>query len=316
MLRLEHEWIWDSWMADDGLLYHLFFLKAPRALADPGLRHVAATVGHATSSDLVEWTYLGEAFGAGTADWDDLAVWTGSVIRDDDGLWRMFYTAVNSQGRGVKDQRLGVAVSEDLHTWRRVGEGPVIRPDPRWYKTLAEFPEASETWRDPTVVRDPGGDGWHLFVTARAVGAAPNDDGVIAHARSHDLVTWELGPPACEPGHGFGQLEVLQPRVVDGAPVVAFTCHPQEMTPQRIAADGDYSTWSAPGETLVGPWDMGRAEPFRAVPRLFAAPLVRDRAGRWVFVGFLNQEPEGIHSFEIIDPVPVRIGPNGTLVEA
>ena len=30
MLRLEHDWVWDSWVADDGERYHLFFLKAPR----------------------------------------------------------------------------------------------------------------------------------------------------------------------------------------------------------------------------------------------------------------------------------------------
>jgi hypothetical protein len=49
MLRLEDAWIWDSWIADDGERYHLFFLKAPRALADAGLRHPAATIGHASS---------------------------------------------------------------------------------------------------------------------------------------------------------------------------------------------------------------------------------------------------------------------------
>ena len=63
MLRLDDLWVWDSWVADDGDLYHLFFLQAPRALEDPGKRHTAATVGHATSPDLVDWTYLGESFG-------------------------------------------------------------------------------------------------------------------------------------------------------------------------------------------------------------------------------------------------------------
>ena len=34
MLRLADDWVWDSWIADDGERYHLFFLKAPRALGD------------------------------------------------------------------------------------------------------------------------------------------------------------------------------------------------------------------------------------------------------------------------------------------
>ena len=48
MLRLDDFWVWDSWVADDGDAYHLYFLQAPRSLGDPALRHVHATVGHAT----------------------------------------------------------------------------------------------------------------------------------------------------------------------------------------------------------------------------------------------------------------------------
>ena len=63
MLRLDDHWVWDSWVADDGRTYHLFFLQAPRSLGDPDLRHVHATVGHATSTDLVSWRYLGQCLG-------------------------------------------------------------------------------------------------------------------------------------------------------------------------------------------------------------------------------------------------------------
>jgi len=57
MLRLPDLWIWDSWIADDGGTYHLFFLQAPRSLGDPDRRHTAARIGHATWTDLVEWEY-------------------------------------------------------------------------------------------------------------------------------------------------------------------------------------------------------------------------------------------------------------------
>jgi beta-fructofuranosidase len=222
----------------------------------------------------------------------------------------MFYTAVNSEGRGVKDQRLGVAASEDLTTWERLGSAPVVSPDPRWYKTLDGGPGPSETWRDPLVLEDPDGDGWHMIVCARAVGADKNDDGVLAHAHSADLRSWELGPPLCEPGAGFGQLEVAQVNIVDGVPMLVFTCHPQEQTDDRIAVSGgEFCTWSVagdPGGSLLGPWDITRAEPFRAEPDLFAAPFLRDRSGQWVFVGFRNTEPKGVLAFDILDPIPVR----------
>jgi beta-fructofuranosidase len=322
MLHLEDQWIWDSWIADDGDRYHLFFLQAPRALGDPGKRHLNARVGHAVSDNLVDWEYLGECFGPAERGFDDLAIWTGSVVRDG-SQWRMFYTAVSTAGHHIFDQRLGTAVSDDLHHWTREGSEPVVGVDRRWYKTLDLAPPpttgpdlegSSETWRDPLVITDPDGDGWHLMVTARAVGAAKNDDGVIAHGRSHDLRTWQMGPPLCPPGAGFGQLEVLQNKKIGDRYVLVFTCHPQEMTPQRIAASGTYCTWSVPSPGLLGPFDISRARPFREEPDLFAAPLVEQRDGTWALVGFRNLEPKGGDAFHILDPIPVELDHEGYLV--
>jgi beta-fructofuranosidase len=312
VLRLPDDWVWDSWIADEGDRYHLFYLKAPRALEDPSLRHTAATIGHATSTDLTNWEIAGDALLPEAGRWDDLAIWTGSVLRGPDGVWRMYYTAIStSGGHGIRDQRIGMAESDDLTTWRRVGDRPPVEPDPRWYMTLAEAPEASETWRDPFVFADPGGDGWHMLITARAPGATRLSDGVLGHARSHDLTTWELQPPLTEPA-GFGQIEVAQVRVVDGQPLLVFTCHPEEQSPEQIARFGPHSTWYVLGESVLGPWDLDAARPFKEEPKLFAAPLVQQRDGTWAFVGFRNQEPEGILSFELLDPIPVELR-DGTL---
>ena len=322
MLRLDNFWVWDSWVADDGDLYHLFFLQAPRSLGDPGKRHVNATVGHATSRDLLTWDYLGECLGPAETGFDDLAIWTGSVVRAGDQWW-MFYTAISTAGHHIFDQRVGAAVSDDLHHWRRVSDQPTLMADRSWYKTLDLAPPgttgpdpalASETWRDPLVMPDPDGDGWHMLVTARGVGAGRNDDGVVAHATSRDLTTWEMGPPLCKPGAGFGQLEVLQSKVVDGRPVLVFTCHPQEMTAERIAETGEYCTWSVPSPGVLGPWDISQARPFTAEPDLFAAPLVQQRDGSWALVGFRNTEPKGIDGFHILDPIPVTVDDEGYLV--
>jgi beta-fructofuranosidase len=131
VLRLEDDWVWDSWVADDGDLFHLYFLKAPRALGDPALRHTSATVGHATSRDLRTWDYLGQCLGPAETGFDDLAVWTGSVVAAE-GRWWMFYTAISTAGHHVFDQRIGAAVSDDLHNWRRVGDQPTLHVDRRW----------------------------------------------------------------------------------------------------------------------------------------------------------------------------------------
>ena len=316
MLRLEGDWVWDSWVADDGERYHLFYLKAARSLRDGNLRHTSASVGHAVSDDLRDWEVLPDALVPVPGAWDDLAIWTGSVVRGDDGRWRMFYTALSSRGYGVRDQRIGVAESDDLLTWRRPGQQPALSVDARWYQSIDEDDTVSETWRDPFVVRDEGGDGWQMLVTARARGVDRFDDGVLAHAWSADLVHWEVRPPVSTPGHGFGQLEVAQVRVVEGTHVLVFTCHPHELSAARRAEHGDYCTWVVTGESLLGPWDLGRAMPFTAEPELFAAPLVQQRDGSWVLFGFRNLEPEGIHDFEIIDPIPVHLAGGGLVADA
>ena len=95
MLTLPEAWAWDFWVADDGERYHLFSLNAPRSLGDPELRHRSAGVGHAVSSDLCTWELLPDALRAGAAGGpDDLAIWTGCVVRPGDGPWHLFYTGI------------------------------------------------------------------------------------------------------------------------------------------------------------------------------------------------------------------------------
>jgi beta-fructofuranosidase len=306
VLRLPDHWVWDSWIADDGERYHAFFLQAPRSLGDAALRHAAASIGHASSTDLVHWDLHPAALRPEPGRWDDLALWTGSVARADDGAWLLFYTGVSTR-HGIRDQRIGLASSDDLMTWRRVGDRPLLAADARHYATLPEDATASETWRDPFVYR--AADGWHMLISARA---PRRRDAVLGHARSDDLRAWELRPPATEPA-GFGEIEVPQVRVVDGRPLLVFTCHPSEQSPAQVARHGPHSTWYVLGDTPTGPWDIAAARPFEAEPQLFAAPLVQRRDGSWAFVGFLNREAEGIDSFELIDPLEVALR-DGVLV--
>ena len=82
----EQHYLWDFWLVspqerrDQELLYHLFYLQAPRTLHDPNLRHGVATVGHAVSPDLRRWTHRGTVLEAGLpGSWDDRAIWTCST---------------------------------------------------------------------------------------------------------------------------------------------------------------------------------------------------------------------------------------------
>jgi len=130
-------------------------------------RHVNATIGHATSRGLVDWDdYLGVTFGPseiGCNAFDDMAIWTGSVTNDG-RQWVDVLRGDLTRRPSPLCQRVGAAVSNDLHRWRRVSDEPAVYPDSRWYRTLAIKPaptkgpdivRSSEAWRDPPVFRDP-----------------------------------------------------------------------------------------------------------------------------------------------------------------
>ena len=128
MLRLEDHWVWDSWhVQDDSGLRHVFFLRASRALLDPDRRHHRASIGHAVSTDLRSWRLVADALvPADAPSWDDLATWTGSIVRGPDDRWYLFYTGVSRAEQGLV-QRIGLATSDDLLVWHRHGTRPLAR---------------------------------------------------------------------------------------------------------------------------------------------------------------------------------------------
>ncbi len=308
MLRLPDHWIWDSWIADDSERYHLFFLRASRALLDPDRRHLRASIGHATSTDLRDWQVGPDALvHADAPGWDDLATWTGSVVQADDQRWWLFYTGLSRAERGMT-QRVGAAVSDDLVQWDRVGTEPLVEADPRWYGPSAHSHLA---WRDPFVIRDPGGDGWHMLLTANAKNGLPERAGVIGHARSEDLRSWRVQPPLSDPA-GYPHLEVPQCHVVDGTPLLIFSCRPSDVDRDhwdRSVVGPAGAVWSVPAESLLGPWDLALASALDH-PTLYSGQLVQDRAGNWWVLGFSDQ-PDPIFQGEVLDPLPVKVGTLG-----
>jgi beta-fructofuranosidase len=302
VLRLASSWVWDSWLADDGETFHLFFLKASRALRDPDRRHFRASVGHATSPDLVTWTEVADAIvPSDSPAFDDLATWTGSVVRDGDG-WRMFYTGASHETQGLS-QRIGTARSSDLITWQKPDPPLVLQADPRWYETLEDRQWHDEAWRDPWVFRAE--DGWHMLVTARAREGEAFERGVVGHARSDDLLDWEVLPPLSVPGSGFGHTEVFQLAEVDGRWVLTFSCGGGQLGGAAKVAGGRGGIWvvNASGPE-VRPFDISSAYRL-ADEALYVGRLIPDRAGRWMMLAFRNIDGAGRFGGEIIDPIPV-----------
>lgn len=304
-LLLPDAWTWDSWFVDDGERFHAFYLKASQALHEPDRRHGRASVGHAVSTDLREWTEVADALvpSDGPA-FDDLAIWTGSVLRGPDGGWRMFYTG-RTRGEPGMVQRIGVATSDDLLTWRTDPDQQPIVADGRWYELFGDSAWDNESWRDPWVFADPGGDGWHMLITARAREGDLSQRGVVGHAWSPDLVTWEVRPPLSAPGAGFGQLEVLQVAEIGGRGVLLFSCLDGELSDARRATDPGGGIWSLPVDDLTGPYDVARATRLTD-ESLYAGRLVQDRTGGWNLLAFRNADEKGRFVGGLVDPLPVR----------
>lgn len=310
MMRLPDHWTWDFWVADTGTEFHVFFLRASHALHDPERRHRRASIGHAVSTDLREWRVVSDALVASDGPaFDDLATWTGSVVRDPAGGWRMFYTGV-CRAEDWHVQRVGVATSEDLLVWHKDPANPIVAADRRWYaKRDAGHPD--EAWRDPWVYADPDGDGWHMLVTASSPTADLCDRAIVGHARSADLRSWEVQPPLSEPA-GFGMVEVLQFHQVDGRGVALFSCLRSELDSSRAATGTTGGIWAVACDDPRKGIDIGAAT-LLTDDRLYAGRLVRDRSGQSVLLGFHHTGDDGEFVGGLSDPIPVGWDEDGRL---
>ncbi len=307
MFDLPEAWVWDFWIVDDGDRFHLFFLYASRALRDPDARHFRASIGHAVSTDLTDWTRVTDALVRSDAPGiDDMATWTGSVTRGADGRWYMFYTAVTGAPGGRNVQTITYATSSDLYEWTKAA-APVLTADPRWYEPLTDDRQwGDEAFRDPWVFADPDGDGWQMLITARANRGPVDDRGVVGHATSSDLVNWTLRPPLTAPGQGFGQLEVCQTVEIDGGHYLLFNCLDTELSTGLRAAGVSGGVWLARADSALGPYDIAGAQMVTDRSH-YVGRILRDRSGRWVFLAFRYDAPDGHFLGGITDPRPIVI---------
>lgn len=307
---LRDRWVWDFWFARRGPEHHMFYLQAPRSLGDPRLRHFNASIGHAMSTDLDRWTVLPDALVPGhPGEWDDLATWTGSVI-ERDGRWWMLYTGVCRDEGGLL-QRVGLATSADLVHWDKDPANPVLEADPRWYELFDRDRWRDQSWRDPFMFLGHQDGQVHALLTARCAEGASDGAGAVAHARSDDLVHWDVLPPLCTPGE-FAQMEV--PQLVggpDGPCTVLFSCLAEDHSPGRLERVGralPSGTYCLTAPLFEGPYTVSDVPvvPGPELGVLYAGRAVRQPGGKWGFMGFLG---DGDRSFagEICGPLEASL---------
>ncbi|MEV4954064.1 glycoside hydrolase family protein [Paenarthrobacter nitroguajacolicus] len=296
-------WIWDFWHVEHENTHHLYYLQAPKSLGDPELRHRNATIGHATSTDLSNWTEHGAVLTPGApGSVDATATWTGSIVRGDDGTWFMFYTGSTflSADTTTNMEVIAMAASTDLHTWTK-DPSFALHADPNWYETLGDSDWPEEAWRDPWVYRDDAGL-WHMLITARSNTGPSIDRGVVGHATSPDLLTWTVQPPLTEPRHGFAHLEVFQRLTISGQPIIVFSAHDQVISDERRSTGATTGTWVAPWHEEI---ELDHATNLSGAS-LYSGRIV-DHSGSPVLLAF--ELTDGTQPFVggICDPIPVAL---------
>ena len=319
VLALDDHWIWDSWYLRDGDIWHGYFLKAPKSLGDPELRHFNVQQGHAVSRDLKTWEHLGTHLQPSTGPaWDDYTTWTGSTLRDESGGWHLFYTGSRRSEDGLY-QRIGHAVSEDGHNWSRVGDGLCLDLEgPN--RDLYDHDHAKSLWhdramRDPWVMKDPGGAGWLMFFTSRAAGIAePNAGGAIGFATSADLHDWTLEPPVFS--GGYGQLEVPQVFQVEGRWYCLFCTAAEHFSKDRArVTPGGPVTGNhyLMADDPRGPWQIAPGFLDGSLPpNRYAARIVQTPEGM-VILGFAQRPDGGAFRGYVMDPAFVTVDRDGHL---
>jgi beta-fructofuranosidase len=302
VFRLPDAWVWDFWLVDDGQQYHLFFLYASRALKDPEARHLRASIGHAVSDDLETWERVTDALVRSDAPaFDDLATWTGSVVRHPDGRWFMFYTGATFAPPNSNIQTIGYATSTDLLSWDKA-PGPVVAADPQWYEKHGDGGWHDVACRDPWFFPAAAGLGCKRKTTAGANPGPHDDRGVVGHAWSADLENWEVRQPLSPPGQGFGQLEVFQTAVVDGRQVLVFNCLAKETSRTRRATGTTGGVWLTQTTSPLGPYDIAGARLITDDCH-YVGKFIDDReTGDTKFLAFRNNDDQGEFVGEIDSP--------------
>ena len=189
---LDDDWVWDFWIVArrrDGQ-HHLFFLHAPRTLGDPDLRHRTRPRGprrlrRTCARGRGSPTRCADSRMASTS----LATWTGCTVR-------------GRRRRGGCSPR-GSRHAEDGPVQRiGVGASPTSTLDPHRRCVLRGRRRAlpGQQRRPPGggLARPVGGAGRRRPLAHVRHGARARRTpgcGVVGHAISEDLLTWEVRPP-------------------------------------------------------------------------------------------------------------------------
>lgn len=166
-------------------VYHIFYLLD---LRDPN--NIGTPWCKITTTDFVHFKDHGEMLKRGTHEEYDMYVFTGSVIKDQDGLYHIWYTGHNTiMDLGNYLQAVMHAVSKDLEHWIKIPEDTF---------TACEGYEIRD-WRDPYVYFDEEDQLFHMLLSTRKEDGPTRRRGTTAMLVSSDNKHWKMSETFYEP---------------------------------------------------------------------------------------------------------------------
>ena len=186
----ENAWVGDLIPYYDNGTYYAFYLHDPRIYQD---EFAEETTWHlVTTNNFADVEYQGEAIAKGGTDRPNRNAYTGSIIKDQGGLYHAFYTAYNADIKinGKSVQSVMKAVGSDLLHLKTVEDFLYVADGVRY----EEF-----DWRDPYVFWNESEQCYYMLLAAREKGGGELRGGCISLSKSDDLVNWSYAEPFYAP---------------------------------------------------------------------------------------------------------------------
>jgi hypothetical protein len=211
-----------------------------------------------------------------------------------------------------RTQRVGIAVSDNLHDWEKLPENPVTTAAPAHYEERSTGQREMVHWRDPFHLEHQGE--LYQLVTARRRDGDVTTRGTVALARSRDMHDWQVLPPL-EHDRVSEEMELSQVNCIDGRWYLMFCTKASLLSPGFKDRFPDhqwteYSTYSLVGESALGPYRIhGTGEVIVTPPAdwFYAQQLVCFK-GSWWLLGTIHDPEKGQW---ISDPFPLTADETG-----
>jgi len=254
-------------------IYHLIYIRGKAATHWP--EWPTRNFGHATSKDLINWEIHEPVVQSNEKGWDEYQVWAPHIV-EHNGEYCMLYTGVNYPC----SQSIGLAKSDDLFNWKKIGDGPVITPG----KWGIWHSEGGADCRDPVMLKV--GDTYYCYYTAvrKVEGADPPHEYCVGISSSKDLINWK--------DEGFARLET------------SLNTPPE--SPFAVEKDGKFylfytsykhGTVVAVSDDPVKGWKDLPEDKLVVMAGISASEILQD-GDDW-YISLISHAPNALHFFEI-----------------